>query len=655
MCGIAAIIATGGGAADAAVVRRMTDSIRHRGPDDVGYLVSGPVAFGFRRLSILDLTPSGHQPFVSADGTCTIVFNGEIYNYIELRRELQSLGHTFRSTGDTEVLLHAYQQWGRECLPKLNGMWAFLIFDAKRGVVFGSRDRFGVKPLFRARTREHVMFGSEIKAIRASGLCAARPNWALAAEFLCRSSLVAPDDTEATFYDGIDQVPAGGAFELTLDGRLTEWRHWSLDDVGPAAVSDPPATFFSLFEDSVRLRMRSDVPVGVSLSGGLDSTAILSVMARLREESGILPGDALHAFSYLSDEFDESAYIAQTIDRTRATLNRVEIDPATLWEGMDNVLAYHDEPLHSPTALISFEIYRLAARMGVKVVLCGQGADESLGGYTSYFIDYWCTLVRQGRLRRAWEEIGANVARHGGDRAALFRTVLGRVARMDVLGRIPAYRQAAARRRRGRERAGQLRWFTREITDALSDASPRWQDPSLDTALRRSVEVGPLPLYLRIEDRNSMAHSVEARLPFMDYRLITLGFQLPDDWKVRGPYNKFVLREALRGQIPEGVRTRIDKMGFPSPVQSWFRGPFHDALQDTLSSAATRERGIYDVRAIRADLERHRRGEITIGNALFNVAQFERWLALPGGAVVPPPSPVAPTLADTSAMAPVSS
>ncbi|MGQ0715397.1 MAG: asparagine synthase (glutamine-hydrolyzing) [Gemmatimonadaceae bacterium] len=631
MCGIAAIIATRGSAASLSAVQRMTDTIRHRGPDDVGFFTRGAVAFGFRRLSILDLTPSGHQPFESADGSCTIIFNGEIYNYIELRRELESLGHTFRSTGDTEVLLHAYQEWGRDCLEKLNGMWAFLIYDDRRRVVFGARDRFGVKPLFRARTPDHVLFASEIKAIRASGLCTARPNWTLTAEFLCRSSLVAPNDGEATFFENIEQVPAGGAFELALDGRMTEWRYWSLDDVTRAAVADPPGSLYSMFEDSVRLRMRSDVPVGVSLSGGLDSTAILSVMARLREEAGIRVGEALHAFSYVSEEFDESAYIAQTIDRTGATLNRVDIDPARLWEGMDEVLWYHDEPLHSPTALISFEIYRLAARMGVKVVLCGQGADESLGGYTSYFIDYWCTLVRQGRVARAWDEIRANVERHGGNRATLFRTVLDRVAKTDILGRIAPYRHAAAKRRRARERAGQLRWFTRELTDALTEPDASRQDPTLDTALRRSVNVGPLPLYLRIEDRNSMAHSVEARLPFMDYRLISLAFQLSDDWKVRGPYNKYVLRHALRGHIPEGVRTRIEKMGFPSPVQSWFRGPFHDALQDVLSSAAARERGIYDVAAIRADLARHRRGEISVGNALFNVAQFERWLTLPDG------------------------
>jgi asparagine synthase (glutamine-hydrolysing) len=646
MCGLAAIIALGGGMASGTAVRRMADAIQHRGPDDVGYFVRGPVAFGFRRLSILDLTPSGHQPFESGDGSCVLMFNGEIYNYIELRRELQTHGHTFRSTGDTEVLLRAYQQWGRDCLPKLNGMWAFLIYDARRGVVVGARDRFGVKPLFHARTRQHVLIASEIKAIRASGLYDTATNWDLAAQFLCRGSLVSPGDQNATFYDGIEQVPAGGAFELSLDGRVSEWRHWSLDDIASDTVVDPAGEFMSLFEDSVRLRMRSDVPVGVSLSGGLDSTAIISVMARLRENADVAPGDALHAFSYVSEEFDESAYIAHTIERTGATLNRVDIDPGRLWEDLDRVLWFHDEPVHSPTALISYEIYKLAALAGVKVVLCGQGADESLAGYTSYFVDYWCTLLRHGHVSRAWSEIGGHVTAHGGRRMALLGTIAERVLKTEVLGRLAPYRTMAARRRRAAENNGQLRWFTPDFRRSLRTPPPVYEDHSLDAVLRRSVEVGPLPLYLRLEDRNSMAHSVEARLPFMDYRLISLAFRLAPEWKLRGPYNKYVLREALRGQIPEQVRSRLDKMGFPSPVQSWFRGPLYTALQDTLSSAATRERGIYDVSAVRGDLERHRRGEISVGNALFHVAQFERWLKVAGGAprtephtpIVDPPS-----------------
>src|SRR5262245_54829850 len=211
MCGFAGMLGINGAPADREVVERMTEIIFHRGPDDSGSYYSGPVGLGFRRLSILDLTPSGHQPMSTPDAACTIVFNGEIYNYRELREELLGLGHVFRSTGDTEVLLHAYLQWGTDCLTKLNGMWAFLIHDRRRGVLFGARDRFGIKPLFRYRAEGCWLFGSEIKAIRASGLCRAEVNWAVAADFLMNARL---DTTNHTFYAGIEQVGAGAAFEV---------------------------------------------------------------------------------------------------------------------------------------------------------------------------------------------------------------------------------------------------------------------------------------------------------------------------------------------------------------------------------------------------------------------------------------------------------
>jgi asparagine synthase (glutamine-hydrolysing) len=329
------------------------------------------------------------------------------------------------------------------------------------------------------------------------------------------------------------------------------------------------------------------------------------------------------AFSYISPEFDESRYIEATVEATGAELHRVEPDAGRLWERLDEVLWHHDEPLHSATALIGFEIYRLAAANGVKVALTGQGADETIGGYPSYFVDHWRDLVRGAAPRAAWREIDAYCARHPDDRWKLFRQILVQSAKQE-LSRLPLARLAASRR--SRRRTGASPWFTADLVRALAPEEHATGAGSLDTALRRSVETGSLPLYLRIEDRNSMAHSVEARLPFLDYRLVSLAFGLPAAWKLRGPWNKYVLREAMRGWLPEVVRTRPDKMGFPTSVGSWFRGAFYEALQDTLASAVTRTRGIYDVRSIRIDLERHHRGEIDIGAELFNVAQVERWL-----------------------------
>ncbi|MDQ3809708.1 MAG: asparagine synthase (glutamine-hydrolyzing) [Chloroflexota bacterium] len=615
-----------GGEADPVVVRRMAAMLEHRGPDEEGAYVSGPVGLGFRRLSILDLKPTGHQPMRSDDGQLVMVFNGEIFNYIELRRELQSLGHHFKSSGDTEVLLHAYQQWGRDCLRRLNGMWAFLVYDTRAGKIFGARDRFGVKPLYRYRAKDFVFFGSEIKAIRASGHYQARPNWGLTSQLLYGGRLDQIATRGATFYADIEEVPAGSAFELDLNGHLQEWQYWSLGDLPATTVDDPPAEFLRLFTDAVRLRMRSDVPVGVSLSGGLDSTSIISVMARLRAGAGpVTPTASLQAFSYVSPEFDESAYIAQTVEQTGATLRLVDIDPQRLWDTLDRLLWHHDEPVHSFTALIGYEVYRLAAANSVKVVLSGQGADETIGGYPSYFTDHWYTLFRSRQLGTAWSEISEHCRAHGGDRRTVFARALRHFLRSE-LGRSTVYRSLAqARRHRA---LAEHPWFTPELRGELRAASAEYLERTLHATLERSVELAPLPLYLRVEDRNSMAHSVEARLPFLDYRLVSMLFALPGQWKMRGPLNKYVLREAMRDQIPELVRARVDKMGFPTPINKWFASIFYEPMQDLLASQVVRTRGIYNVEQIRSDLRRHQSGEVDVSNGLFNVAQLECWFNL---------------------------
>ena len=623
MCGFAAMIALGGGQAARATVDAMAATLVHRGPDDEGSYVDGAVALGFRRLAILDLAPTGHQPMISSDGQVVLVFNGEIYNYVELREELMSLGHVFTSSGDTQVLLAAYRQWGRDCLPRLNGMWAFLIHDRRSGTIFGSRDRFGVKPLYRYRTADAVFLASEIKAIHASGRYTGGPNWPRVAAFLLDPQLEMQDSGGDTFHVGIEEIPAGSAFELRLDGRMTEWRYWSLPlqtDLGPA---DPPRVCFETLADAVRLRTRSDVPVGVSLSGGLDSTAIICHMATLRAQGDAASRNgALQAFSYITPELDESIYIEQTIERTKAVFHRVHVDPIQLWDQLDRVLWYQDEPVHSLNVLIGFDIWRLAARYGVKVMLNGGGADETLAGYFSYFPVHWRALCKTDRTL-ARSEIEAYSRTHGGDVGDLYRSALRQACRSQ-LWHFPGYgRLAGLRRRHGLRKT---RWFTDDIRDAAPSEHAGLAHRTLDSSLRWSVEHAPLPYYLRVDDRNSMAQSVELRSPFLDYRLVSLAFQLPAEWKLRGPWNKYVLREALRGHIPDSVRLRPDKMGFPAPIRQWVRGPLYAKLQDLLASREIRERGLYRVEAIRQDLDRHRTGEIDVSNGLLAIAQVEHWL-----------------------------
>jgi asparagine synthase (glutamine-hydrolysing) len=616
MCGFVSYISLTGSPPDRDVVTRMTQRIAHRGPDDVGYFYEDCVAFGFRRLAILDLAASGHQPMISADGRCVIVFNGEIYNYVELRNELASLGHRFISSGDTEVLLAAYLQWGRDCLQRLNGMWSFAIYDRLTRCVFGARDRFGVKPMYVYRDGERILLASEIKSIRDSGVITLPIDWATAATFLVESRL---DYSARTFYVGVEAVPAGTAFEVDRDGLWTQWRHWDLDVAVRESdvVRDPVEAFGTLFEDAVRLRLRSDVPVGVLLSGGLDSTSIICSMARQLNGA-----TKLGAYCYSSPDFDESDLVAATVRQTSASVRQLDLAPLQFWDSIAEHLFYQDEPVHSFTSVVGYRLMKLARDSGATVLLNGQGADEYLGGYPPYFGDYIFELTMRLRWARAWAVAREYCGAHGGAPLSMVARGLRRAAGQ-VLHRFEAYRSLAASRRRA---------VARSETWVSSDLFDRWQQniepepASLDDVLRKSMQQENLPLYLRVEDRNSMAHATEVRLPFLDYRLVTLAFGLGAEAKLRDGVGKYVLRESMRGRIPETVRARKSKYGFPTPTERWFREDLYAPMRDLLASRFVRESGLWNVEAIELDLERHRRGEISVGSRLFDVAQFSLWM-----------------------------
>ncbi len=617
MCGLVVMLGLAGRKPDPAILTRMAQSLAHRGPDDSGLYLDDHVGFGFRRLSILDLSPTGHQPMASEDGEFVIVFNGEIYNYIELRDELRAAGYCFRSTSDTEVLLAAYRHWGPECLARLNGMWAFVIHDRRRGVLFGARDRFGVKPLFMHHGKDCWLFASEIKAIVASGLYHRATNWQVAADFLIEGKL---DETPATFFAGIEQLPPGCAFELARDGRWRQWTYWSLPTVDPEAPADAEAALAELLEDAVRIRLRSDVPVGVCLSGGLDSTAIICAMARHRPAAGQTA--PLLAFCYHEPAFDERAFIADTLAQTGALLRRISLTPAAMWESVAEVLRFQDEPIISGAPIAGFHLMKLARSNGVKVVLNGQGSDETLAGYPSYFHDHWYTLLRSARVAAAWREIRAYGAVQGASPGRLFLHAVGRLFHHQ-LRRARPYRRLARRRRLRREM--RTRWFTPSLHKQLVTSDAGYEDQELNAVLRRSVERARLPHYLRLEDRNSMAQGVEARLPFMDYRLVSLAFRLPADRKMEGFWNKALLRNSQRGRIPESVRTRVEKMGFPTSLHTWMTGVLAEPLRDILTSRAARERGIYNVEEMLRALENGHRVEPGAALRLFHVAEFELW------------------------------
>lgn len=619
MCGIIAVLRRDGQPVDRRLLASMTRHLAHRGPDDQGIHVDGAVGLGFRRLAILDLTSMGNQPMLAPGGNAVLIFNGEIFNYVELREELRAAGHAFRSTGDAEVLLHSYLEWGPRCVERFNGEWAFLIHDRYRRVLFGSRDRFGIKPLYRLETPEVILWASEIKALLAFPPYRRSISWSVAAPYLLEGLL---DSSHGTFFTDINSVPAATAFETRLDGAERQWTYWSLPVNGEnTALEDPPRRFAETFEDAVRIRLRSDVPVGVCVSGGLDSTSVICAMARLRDGTADSV-NPIQAFSYHHPDFDEQQYVAATIAQTGARLHRLMRDHGELWSLAEAVIRAHDEPVHSLTAVVGFELMREIAAAGTRVILNGQGADETLAGYDSYFPDAWYTMARSGHGLQAWQQMRAFSVAHHRPVLPLVVALLRRLFKSE-LRRIAAYRRLAHwKQRTALARHG---WFLSPLIPG-PDLVPPFEPLNLDASLRRSTTVSPLPLYLRVEDRNSMAHSVEVRLPLLDYRLVELAFRLAPEWKIRGEWNKFLLREAMAGRIPEPVRARVDKMGFPAPDDRLLCGKIFERLFELVTSRKARERGIYNMEKMVGDLEQARdRPNRKMGLRLFRVAQFETW------------------------------
>jgi asparagine synthase (glutamine-hydrolysing) len=509
-------------------------------------------------------------------------------------------------------------------------MWAFLIYDRLERRVFGARDRFGVKPLFWHRGRTGLIFSSEIKCIRDSGIADLSFDWQTIADHLLEDRL---DATERTLYRDVYRVPAGTWFEVEPSGEIKWTRYWSLPEAAAAvsAPRDPAAAWAELFDDSIRLRMRSDVPVGVLLSGGLDSSSIMCGMARQ-----LGPRDArqsgLFALCYMDPEFDETPYIDATLAQAGGTLERLETGPEALWGALTEHLWHQDEPVHSFSSVVVHQLMKLAHARGIKVVLNGQGADELLAGYRSYFRDYWLELMRAGRFGAARREIAAFAHANGQPLDGLFSRTFATMVRQ-VLHALPGHASISRRRRRpAPERDG---WVSAEVRRHWVP-SGQGAARSLNEALRASLERAHLPLYLRTEDRNSMAHGVELRLPFLDYRLVSLAFRLGSEWKIRGEYTKVLLREAMQGRIPDIVRTRVQKFGFPTATDQWFRGALRTPLRDLLASRAVRESGLWNLQQVDRDLERHERGEANLSGRLFDVAQLSLLVAgVPRPAQVP--------------------
>ena len=640
----------------------MATTLAHRGPDADGVVLiasarqatwqpgegtpppaDADFALAHRRLSILDLSERGRQPMSTSDGQLWISYNGEVYNYLELRTELRSLGHQFATDTDTEVILAAYRAWGLDALKRFNGMFAFALWDAPRRQLLLARDRLGVKPLFYWRGADHFVFGSELKAVLAHPAVPRRPNPGAVYDYL---ALRQSDHTDESFFAEILRVPAGHYALIGSDGSFEQRRWWDVEinpavDASPAEDARLVGRLRELLYDAVRLRLRSDVPVGTCLSGGLDSSAIAMVINELMgAEHGINPA-AIHehqkTFSACFDDerFDERPFIQKVLSVTGAASHLTFPNAEGLWRDLDRVLWHMDEPFQSTSQYSQYCVMRRVAEAGVKVTLDGQGADELLAGYPGYYGVYLGSLLARGRMRRVLHEARAARAMGGRGRSSadlLLRvaygmTPLGRLARQALSTRLPRLapegRFASVVRPEFKERFGGRRAALLEEQEARMRDLPR--------RLYHDVFHASLPALLRYEDRNSMAFSIEARTPFLDYRLVELAFAMPMSHKIRDGWTKRALRDASEGVLPRDIQWRKDKMGFVTPETGWLRaGRTHlrELLTGTLVSAE-----YLDPAAVARELDRSldQNGEATASTDVFRWFMLEKWMRVAFG------------------------
>lgn len=587
MCGIAGIIELGGIANEQLTnAVSMAHAMRHRGPDDEGFVIftsdasafsffgsdtpeavrdchrdAGPlgflahteslVAFAHRRLSIIDISPAGHQPMRSHTGQYWIVFNGEIYNYLELKEELRALGHKFVTDSDTEVILCAYSQWGADCVKKFNGDWAILIYDTQRREVFISRDRFGIKPLYFYQDNSCIIFSSEIKGLLANPRVKTAPNIDHLKDYVLFG---AKEWLAETSFVNIKRFPLAHSALIRLEqepGRWTAERYWSLDPDASIEVFETSRAkyyaeqYYALLKDAIRIRLRSDVPVGCALSGGLDSSSIVYLADQILIEQG--KKETLKSFStvHLSSSTkhcDESYFIDLLQNQLGFQSFKIEPDSDDIPRLSEIVQMYWENPPDG-TGMAGISTYRLAREIGLKVTLDGQGADEQQAGYEYYIITYLGNLP---------------LARFIPELLAINKNLSGSEYRTKIV------LAAVVKRFLG---AAMLSKVARLGRTKLSFASK-----SLNHQLKQSTFTGLVNL-IHYSDSRSMYYSIESRMPFMDHRLVEFTAQIPECYKIHNGFQKYIARLAFDKKLPDEITWRKDKMGWPMPEQQWFDGP----------------------------------------------------------------------------------
>ncbi len=596
-------------------------TIKHRGPDDQSFeKIRDNLYFGHVRLSIIDLNESSNQPFSDETGNYWIVFNGEIFNYLEIKEDLKELGHQFRTSSDTEVLLSAYKQWGEECVQKFNGMWAFAIFDTVKEKLFCSRDRFGVKPFNYAQIDGQFIFASEIKAILAYFPELKVPNYNVIANY-CRSSIGA--QIKETWFENIYRLEP--AHNLIIDASgIQIKRYWDYPRKTNKKITFEEAKkeYNYLFNDAVKLRMRSDVPVGFTLSSGIDSSSIVSILKGDLNDNNKTYTAAFTNTEFSSSEkqnfkndveINEPLLVQKLADEIHLKPTFVEVKFDDYVQKLSKII-YHMESGHGSPAVFPLDSILDIAAKDVTVVLEGQGADELLGGYISNVQPvYILELLKQFKIRSAYREL-RNFKKTYSIKAAFMLFV-----RDSNIGWI----QKLFYKLNGIDKlySGKIKQY-RHIKDFPIE--PRGFDSKLNEHLYQA-HTGGLVNLLHYGDAVSMKHSLESRLPFMDYRLVEFVFTLPSEYKVRNGVGKYIHREAMKGIVPDFILDNKVKFGFESPLLHLFSRDDQNSPAGVLLSEKCLQRGLFNEEAIRKALDEQRTNKKNNSRYLYRMLSVELW------------------------------
>ena len=562
MCGIAGCISKRGKAIDKGKFEKMVDIIKHRGPDDQGVFFENNLALGHRRLSIIDLSKDGHQPFCY-ENRYIVVFNGEIYNYLELKKKLQKEGYYFYTKTDTEVIAAAYACWKDRCVEYFNGMWAFIVYDKEAQRFFCSRDRFGVKPFYYTEQENMFLVASEIKQFFELLEDQPKADRECLLQYLIRGNI---DYSNRTMFRDVYQLQGG--HNLVYDLRAHCYKIEKYYDIRKIeehreSYGEACQKFRNLFFESVGLRLRADVPVGFALSGGLDSSAIVCVADQIGRERNLTEQHTISS-CFEDKRYDEQEYIDEVIKKTAAVSHKVFPQEEELFLKLDDIIWHMDEPFGSTSIYAQWNVFEAAKQNGLKVMLDGQGADEQLAGYTSFYTVMFAECMKRKKFRRLYKEWKIyKTNRAVTEKHISTKEIMGSAVNVVFMARLKYLIKSMYFLLPG----NRMPFSHKQLLEAVQ-REPGTSKCNVREYIAESLQQGLAPL-LHYEDRDSMAHSIESRVPFLDYRLVEAIYAMPFEYKLREGVTKAVLREGLQGVLPEKVQNRYSKLGFVTPEDQW--------------------------------------------------------------------------------------